>query len=258
MTIQELEILNSKSFVKGGLTFDSPEKLLTPVLSTQKDENDFILTASHPTEMAEEQENDQLIKLTSYGRLMLIKKYNIDDEMTYNVGFLVCLDYSKPFIKVFSGVNVTACTNLCIFNASDVEKYELLNNDRDKSYIKVAEYFDNAERKIEQAKNIITSMKNTIYTKQETKTALGQLLWNFCAVKNIAGKTAILNAAELLSNPKNSRYYFEEEQTAWNFYNALTDGYRDKTHLIDQPEKVLSLFKEIQKLKPLSNQLTIN
>lgn len=234
-------ILNSKQYVKNGIYFPSPSEILQPVFDTLG--TGIELQGSHEITIGEDEK-----ELTAYGRVAAIKRFDIDEETQYSIGFIYSLDNGKPFIKVFSGVNVRACTNLCIFNASHIAKFDILTN-KYGSYEALREYMQQQTKNCEDAKKIIADMKSFSMTLDEAKNALGNLLHGFSATKNIAGTNCLLSAAKLMTD-KDSSYFWNgiENRNAWDFYNALTDGYRDKIHILDQPEKVLSLYREIKNI----------
>jgi hypothetical protein len=247
--LTENTIYNSKQYVKNGFYFDEPSKTINTLIDITGPEN-ISLQCSHPAEIAED---NNLI--TAYGRLAVIKSFEIDEEINYSVGYIYALNVGKPFVKVFSGVNVKACTNLCVFNSSHRAKFDILT-DGSGAFEKVKDYIKDVNTDIENAKKIIFDMKNTFLNFEEVKLCLGQLLVNFSKTNNIAGRNCILSAGKLITDPQ-SRYYFENETTAWNLYNALTDNYRDSTHIIDHPEKVLALYEEIKKFKTFTTQVNL-
>lgn len=235
-----IEVLESKQFCKNGIPYPSPSELLTPIIDMFNNEN-ITGFGSHPVTVAENE-----IELTAYGRAGIVKTFDIDGEMNYNIGFIYSLEYSRPFIKVFSGINVKICSNMCIFNSDNLEKIDLLSEGTQKAYQKVQNFLINQERNCKDAIEIIKRMKATQLTYKETQDFFGRLLFNFSKVKNVAGTQTILKASSLLNN-KSSHYYIADNlTTAWNVYNSLTDDFREKSHIIDHPEKVWNIFKEIE------------
>lgn len=247
--MENIAILQSKQFIKNGVAFLKPLDYLNPIIDIIGSDN-IAIEGSHLNEVGEDD-----VHLKSYGRISLIKSFEIDEEINYSLGYIYALNVGKPFLKVFSGVNVKACTNLCIFNANNITKFDILTNGEGAAE-RMREYFLNVNEQINKAKVVIFEMKNTFLTTEEVKKCLGQLLMNFSNTKNIAGTTCIVNAAKLITD-NNSKYYFENNTSCWNLYNALTDNYRDTTHIIDQPEKVLSLFNEMIKFKDIKQVQSI-
>lgn len=233
------EILESKQFCKNGITFQSPKELLTNVINLFNE--NYKGFATHPVSVGEENE-----ELTAFGRVGLIKEFSIDKEMNYQIGFLYSLEQGKPFIKVFSGFNISICSNMCIFNAKNISKFDIATNGTQGSYDMINTFLNEQSNEMQKGIKLISEMKKSELSRKEVKVFLGELCLNFSATKNIAGTSCILNASKLLTD-KQSDYYFENFTNCWNVYNALTDGYRDKTHVIDQPEKVLSIYNEMKK-----------
>lgn len=233
-------ILNSNHFVKAGTPYPAVKELLKPFMEIFK-EHEITLKESHEDEM-QTQSGESLI---AFKRVSALVNFPIDEEMTYQIGFVYALDLLTPLVKVFSGVNVRVCNNLCIFSNSMYKKENF--NNRERSFSDAIGYLKNIEKNMESAKNIIYQMKNFFINEQEKNMLLGKILQAVVAPKNLAGTQSVINAAKLFNDPKNARYYFKENTNAWVFYNALTEGYEGKVHLLDQPEKVLQLFELMQK-----------
>lgn len=249
-------IYNSNSVVKNGLRYDEPKKFLDPIINLLGDENIF-LQGSDPIQIGDTENQENL--LSAFQRLSLIKKFEIDEELSYQIGFVYALDLAKPIIKVFSGVNVHACTNLCVFRADRLKEFLILQG-TEGAQPEIKNYLENLAKDMKQAKQIIFDMKNTKFTRFETRKMFGTFIDQFSAVKNIAGVQCILDAARQI-NEKNSLYYFEEDTNAWNLYNALTHDICNKKHIVQQPEKVLYLFNEMKKHKafiPSNLELQLN
>jgi hypothetical protein len=248
-------ILESNQFVNPvtGFQFPHPKMFFDRLNNELKGE--ITINGSHETVQAI---ND--IEQIAFGRVSFVKDFEISEDINYSIGFIYSYDYAKPFIKVFSGVNVKACTNLCVFNALHIEKFDFYTQGYEAAINKAIYYFNNVEKDILQSCKIIEAMKKTIFSPSEVDEFFGRILRNFSSIKNIAGVTSITNGMELLTNKK-SRYFVapNKNTNCWNIYNALTDGYRDKTHIIDQPEKVLSLFNEMLNIsKYLENPIEDN
>lgn len=238
------EVLNSKQYVKNGMQFPSPLEILKPLFDAAGYDN-FTLQGSHEAVIAHEN-----IDMVAFGRVAALKTFELDEEVSYRIGFVYSFDQGKPFIKVFSGANVHACTNLCVFDASHIAKFDIFTHGYNGAYEATKQFLTDQRKNADDAFRIIQDMKAFRMNMTEVKQALGHLMIGFSASKNVAGTTCLLDGAKLITN-KDSRYYVrpEENTTAWNFFNALTDTYREKVHIIDQPEKVLSLYREIKDIE---------
>lgn len=235
------QILNSNQYVnpKTKQTFKTPLEYmneLNPLFG-----NDIQLQGSRETLQGINDEEQ-----IAFGRVAFTKEYELTEDESYKIGFVYSYDHGKPFIKVFSGVNVHACTNLCVFNSDNITKIDIYSQGYEIATEAVKRYLKNKEQEIINAKKIIKAMKMTVLSEEEMNLCFGKILRNFSALKNVAGTTCILDAMKYLTD-KNNRYFVapDKKTNAWHLYNALTDGYREKVHIIDQPEKVLSLYKEI-------------
>lgn len=234
-------ILNSQRIVKPNLDFPFPSahELLEPVINIFG-ENNFESFATHP-ESLQVTENDET--LTAYGRAGVIKKIEIDENLSYNVGYMYALDLSKPVLKVFSGVNVKICSNMCIFNAEHFEKWELLTVGKSGGVAKVEKFMKNIDENLQQSLKIINVLKGMQFSEEETYKLLGDFLISFQLVSNHAGVNCITNAAKLLKQ-KGQPYYFEKFTSGWNIYNAITDYFGKKCHILDHPEKVWFVYEK--------------
>jgi len=241
-----MAILESHKVVKNGVAYPSPAFYLNPILKELEEspEGSLIIEGTNIDEMVDKETNEKYI---AYQRVSLIKEFTIDEELSYKIGFVYALDIGKPIIKVFTGANVHACTNLCVFGADKKQEFLILNN-TEGAQLQVKNYIQSLAQDMKQAKEIIHSMKNTFFNNEETKKMLGNFLLNFSKVKNVAGTQCLLDAATLLTDSK-SMYYFEEQTTAWNIYNAFTHNICNKKHILQQPEKVFVLYNEMLKYK---------
>lgn len=247
------EILNSHSYVKSGQPFFSPSYYLEPFLNlVEGSEGELKLDATHPTEI---RDNNGTVTYKAYERVSAVQEIKLTDELSYKVGYIYALDIGKPIIKVFSGINVFAYTNLCVFGAEKKQEF-LISNNFEGAAIQAKSYLQTLRQDADNALEIIHNMKNTFFDQQAVKDMLGEFLINFSKVKNIAGTQCLLSAAKRLTDKKDKLYYFEEQTTAWKVYNALTHDICNKSHLLHQPEKVQSLFSEMSKFKTLKAENT--
>jgi len=235
------EILESKSIVKGSsndVPYPSAADLLNPIIDIFGSEN-LSFFATHPESIG----NDQNEILTAYGRAGAIKTIEINEELNYSIGYMYALDLAKPVLKVFSGVNVKICSNMCIFNFSNMEKYEYMVTGKKGAIEKVKEYYNRVDADIENAKKIINDLRKMEFSEKEVQNLLGDFLTSFQVVKNYAGVNCIANAAKLLKDKK-THYYYENFTSGWNIYNAITDYFGKKAHIIDHPEKVYFVYEK--------------
>lgn len=247
------EILNSHKFIKNGIEYPNPSFYLTPVIKLFTEQNkkgQLIIQGDIADQVGDKTSNDKIY--TSYNRVSLIKTFDIDEEINYQIGFVYALDLGKPIIKVFSGVNVKDCTNLCIFGADKKQEFLIANNSEGAT-LHVQKYIETLTNDIKQAKQIIHDMKNTFFNTREVEKMLGDFLLGFSATKNVAGTQCLLNAANLLTS-KESMYYFENLTNAWNIYNSLTHQICNKKHILQQPEKVYTLWNEMKKHKEFASE----
>lgn len=233
-------LINSKQYVNNGLTFPSPYDLLKPFIENDNLAGQLQFQGTHPITLAENGK-----EMTAYGRVSAIAELDIDQEIKYNVGLVYSLEQGKPVFKVFSGAKVTACTNLCVWGANKIAKIDNFTN-LQSIYTSANEFLKTVQKDIEHTKEIIHLMKNFKISAKDTNQIVGKILLDVIKNKAICGTNTIVNAGKLLTDQKNKYYLGQENFNAWLLYNALTESYAEKTHILDQPEKVLNLFDIIK------------
>jgi len=250
------EILTSQRIVKGAnqdIQFPAPDELLNPILeifSKFIEPNEITGFATHPESIGTK--DDEI--LTAYGRAGVIQKIVIDEKLTYNVGYLYALDLGKPVLKIFSGINVNICSNMCIFNATNFDKYELMSVGKSGAIEKIKNFMERRNEDCQKALQIVNVLKNLQFNEEETQKLLGDFLISFQVVKNYAGVNCITNAAKLLKT-KGGIYYYEGVTSGWNIYNAITHYFGEKSHIIDHPEKVFFVYEKFIEHCKNNNQI---
>lgn len=239
VTAREL-ILNSKQFVNNGLTFPSPNDLLKPFLTSEHITGEITFSATGARTIAE---NGQ--ELTAYERVSATTEIEIDTDLKYTVGLVYSLEQGKPIFKVFSGAKVKACHNLCIWGANKIHKIDNFSN-LQSIYQSANDFLKDIQNEIAKTKKIISAMKNFKISTEDSSKILGKILLEVIENKSVCGTQTIVNAGKLLTDLTSKYYHKQENFNAWLMYNALTESYAEKTHILDQPEKVLSLFQIMQ------------
>lgn len=249
------EIATLKAYVKPGSLINFPSPLSLAQSATEV--SDLQYTGS----MEVENKNEDDSKNISFGRFNMIKSYPIDDEITYQIGILHAFDLNKPIVKVYSGIQVSACLNLKIFKADNIQKFDFTNNSQG-GMESVKNYISKVEEEIENAKRIIKFLKSVILTPQETYTLVGYLVTKVTEEKNICGTNAIQKGVELFTKKDSVYYYKNEGFNAWLLLNSFTEYYTNKTELLDIPEKCLNLYllisKKLREEKPETLALNSN
>ncbi|MCL6099783.1 MAG: hypothetical protein M1391_14550, partial [Bacteroidetes bacterium] len=121
------------------------------------------------------------------------------------LGMIFALDLQNPVIKVYTGQNAHACTNLTIFQADHVSEHSLMNNYSD-IYQKVESYVQNKELEIAKFLEIRKKLINEFYNEEQLKNELGRLLLATTKKNSKIGYGAIAGASKLIQEP-DSIYY---------------------------------------------------
>lgn len=232
------ELLQTKAFVKSGVAFNTPDRYINPFIELlQPLSPTFEVKTSGVVENANEDETHN----TAYSRALVTAKIGLDNVFKFQAGIVYGLDVQKPIIKTFCGLEVSACTNLCIFNASHVSQ-AFLTDDFRKIYTELAQNIERYESIAEEYKGIAQGLKERILTIPQIQATMGRLLEH--AVKDkFLGTSVVLSAANAIYDAKSAYAIKEGKTTAWNLYNATTAYVTEKTDILDKTGKTLSLSK---------------
>lgn len=236
------DVLSSKIYVKNGsIDFKSPKEYLMPFIDlTEKITDNYKVRVSGTVENAEEASGELN---TSYGRVLieahLPDKYGTE-ETGGIIGLVYGLDIQKPVMKVYTGQNIFACTNLCVFGAQHVFSSELLTTGSARAYQEVSKYVEEKERELENYIRVSTKLKEMQLDKESLDELIGKLVRESLKSRSI-GITPITTAAKDLYDPK-SKYAVKDGQTnGWNVYNAITEYITHKTDILDMAHKTVLL-----------------
>jgi len=251
MKVKLDELLNSKIYVKSNISFMPAKELVNNFLDSIKYTNEDITIK---TQNAVINENVEGGKNIAYPRFLVevdkgISFLNHDESSV--VGMLVAMDQLKPVIKIYSGMNAHACTNLSIFDADNVLSQDLLN-DLNHIWQNVERFANEDEIKLNLHYDIYNKMLGTILNNNMVNETLGRLLRD--SDKNHLGTSPIVNAAKLLDD-KRSIYYFDKqkETTLHNLYNSITQGITDSKDLLYKPNKSLAIAQMLIPQMPILN-----
>jgi hypothetical protein len=235
----EQEIINSCGYVKG-LEYEAPRDLLAGTLEIEPEKFEISLGG------AKEQIsiNDDGTENISFGRVNVMYTFKLSEDMQYNLGLIVALDKGKPIAKIYSGMQVIACMNMCIFGAEQVQKFDILTTGM--SYQEIfRNEFKKIEEKVFKGKQIIKWLKEIFISEEEINEINGFILMNLTREKGIAGTNPVLSAIKDQCN-KSSKYYAKNGLSGWMYYNSLTEYLEPHVHILDIPEKALNLFSVIR------------
>lgn len=236
------EILESKVFVKGNsVNFNSPRAYLEPFLEElQKANADFTVKASGAVRNANDE--DKTIN-TAFGRISVqgkIPGFNYSGSEG-TIGIVYALDLQKPLVKVFSGQEVSTCTNMCIWGAEHVYQFDIMGSGMDKAYSMAREYVEKKAEAVELHKKYSEQLLEKRWSIPEVEAMLGRLLHE--SMSERLGTSAVIAATRDLFDQKSKYAIIGEETSGWNVYNAMTDYLSHKQDIIDMPTKTLLLSK---------------
>lgn len=237
------QVLNSKVYVKENsqISFGSPESYLSPFMKKLEGTG-----ASFHVRVSNRVANKETTGETNeaFGRVLLEAKFPNNfciKEHDTVIGMVYALDTQKPTMKIYSGQNAWACTNLSIFGARYLHQVELLQG-TNSIYEKALEFVDGLTQQMRRFENIYERMNETIYQDDDIDRIIGNLLREGTRNKQI-GTSPILSAVRDLDDPK-SKYAIRNNATSqWNVYSALTQYVTDKVDIADKATKSVLLSK---------------
>jgi hypothetical protein len=238
------EILTSKAYARPNRLFLSPSQYFKGLLDIEKEKFNITVCATDE----EISINDDGTENLAFKRLDLRYQFDIDAEHKYKIGLLIALDKGKPIAKVYGGLQVTTCLNMCIFNAEQIHKFDL-----DVNQFGYVEFFKaEFKRKEEQIKRsllIKDTLKSIHLTKERITLLNGAMLEAVLHKDNhsLLGQNPIINGIKLQLK-KDSIYYNEKGLNAWLYFNCFTEYLDIKVKPLDIPEKALEVFTILHKL----------
>lgn len=232
------KILSSKVYIKegSGVTFGSPRQYVEPFLERLHNSGASYRVAVSERVANKEAENNTVNE--AYGRVLIEAKFPNHFSVKEHdsvIGLVYSLDTQKPTMKIYSGENAWACTNLSIFGARHIHSVEIVQGTVS-IYEKSLEFVEGLTAQLARFQQIYERMNDKFYQGEEINTAIGYLLRESYRNKQI-GTTPIISALKELEDNK-SKYAIREDKTSqWNMYNALTQYVTDKTDILDKASK---------------------
>lgn len=229
------ELYESKCYVKNGITFPHITSYVNPFLEILGD----VQVDTQAVEATINGEEDGDLNI-AYGRVKIEGKIFPDmGEMESVLGMIVAMDV-KPVIKIYTGQNVKACTNLTIFNSEQIFTQDLLQ-DTARVFDQTKRYLDAKEKENAEYANIISELKNIKLSHKELDEKIGFMLRSVRLPQfQKIGLNVITHAAELIDD-KESAYYIPptDDCSLWKLYNAMTQGITRNKEFLDKPMKTL-------------------
>jgi len=237
------EVLNSKVYVKENsqISFGSPRQYVEPFLEKLHNTG-----ATFRVDVSDRVANREVTGETNeaYGRVLVEAKFP-NEYCAYDhdsvIGLVYSLDTQKPAIKIYSGENAWACTNLAIFGARYIHQVEILQG-TSSVYEKALEYVEGLTEQLRRFKELYERMNEKVYRDEEINTVVGHLLREGLRNKQI-GTTPILSAVKDLEEPKSKYAIRDNSTTQWNMYSAITQYITDKVDIADKASKTVMISK---------------
>lgn len=235
------EVLTSKRYVSdANVSFPSPKEYIDPFTEIFSDAKEFRVKTMSPVVNAEESGEENV----AFARVMVEADYGVTIPGFNEIyGIVYALELAKPVIKAYSGYNVSACTNLTIFNADKIIQQDLTSNYQP-VYNELRKFKADKEFEKVEFVNIHKQLSEISYTIEELNERIGFLLRN--AQKTKIGTNAVVGAARLLDDPSSAYYTGDKTNyhcTPFNLYDAVTYHISNKGEFIEKPNKTIQLSK---------------
>lgn len=233
------EVLESKIYVSttSRIQFSSPKIYIDPFLNAVKSD-DITVKVQDPVINKNEDGTENI----SYPRVGIECKVG-NEIVGYDsvIGLIFALNIQNPVIKIYTGQNAHACTNLTIFNASAVAQRSLMNDFMD-IYSVAQKYFTEKQREIEQFTETRERLLNQFYNEEELKNELGRLLL-LTTRKNSKLSYGIIAGASKLIQDQNSQYYVQPGTniSKMKLYDAITQNITNSPDILHKPNKTLAV-----------------
>jgi hypothetical protein len=231
------KVLSSKVYVheKSQISFGSPRQYIEPFL--EKFANLNVQWKVNVSERVANKEVEGNVN-EAFGRVLIEAKFPQQfcaHDHDSVIGMVYALDLQKPVIKIYSGQNAWACTNLAIFGGRYVHQVEILSGYQS-VYDKGLEYVEGMTQQLARFQELYQRMNDTTYEGDDINKIIGYLLRQGYANKQI-GTTPVLSALKDLEEPKSKYAIREGKTTQWNLYSALTQYVTDKVDILEKASK---------------------
>ena len=237
------DVLGSKIYVKenGSINFNSPRTYIQPFLDAiAYDGNEENITVKTQVEVINDNEGGE--RNTAFGRIAIEAKVaNSVPGFQSVIGMIYALDIQKPIVKIYTGQNASACTNLTIFNAEGVFEQSLLSG-FNTVYGKATEYLNKKEAEAVEFTEIYNELTTSLMSTEELNHEIGRILRS--APRTRIGTTPIVQACSRLDS-KETIYYVKpgEPCSKMNLYDAITQSFTNSKDILDKPIKTIQLSK---------------
>lgn len=232
------DILDSNIYVKNdsNLQFKSPRQYIEPFLqAVNASDSSIHIETSRKVSNQDIATKEEYI---AYGRVLVeVNKGNGIPEHDSIIGMVYALDIGSPTIKVYTGQNARACTNLMVVGAEDVYSQSMIQN-YSRVYKIAKEFYDNKAEEIDEYNQFYELLNNTYYSHDDMNKIIGKMLRGSL---NTIGSSVIVQGVRNLSNEK-SKYYVSDGTSANNLYQSMTQVITDqKSYILEKPNKTLKL-----------------
>ena len=254
ITVDEL-LRGSATSIKGK-NYLSTEQYVTPFLNKMSSiTSDFKVQIKLADQLTLEREGDSSVPI--YNKVLiqavLSQEYQLENHSEV-IGMVYGLDVRKPVAKFYKGGINSACTNLCVFNPSDL----YVQGIQDSQVIDFSPLNLLADSQTDVA-DMVGSLKSLHFNNnEETIDKLaGSWLRNIISSSHYSdygvfklGCDSVASAYKLLFTEKESPYYCPKDKESidmYTIYNAFTQLITDdQKDIVSKVEKTLLLRKVLQ------------
>ena len=239
MTLEKIE--ESKIYQCNGVTFRHPLEVASPFLKAFGEQDLYIQTDKDVVNV-----NDDGSKNISYGRVLIQKVFG-QNEVNTTVGMIIAFDNLQ--VKLFAGAQVSACTNLCVFNSTWLINTKITS--RLDSHINYMENLVLGDGNLNWNKTIEEMVLSKLHRDAVHKLHSQFILEHKKTKDKALYGESFTNKAfgDILMEDSKSPYVMEGNYTSeWNVYNALTQQISDSKDILYAPSKSLEAYDMIKNL----------
>ncbi len=236
------EIQASKAYKgTGGATFPHPVEILSPIL--EKLDTLGEVRKEYKAILGSANINPDGSENIAYSHLMLKATIHENAEYRNKLIFVYRIDKQHETSVAF-GPEVSACMNMCIFNATMKDTYDPFKYEWKRAYDFADNILDQQARWQKECQGRIDDLKSVVIQPDDIYELFGKMIHETQVRKNgIALDLNLLMAAYRRAKTPDMMWGMQEEVdwTAWDCYNCLTQGIGSMA-LHTQPDKSLAAY----------------
>ena len=249
-TIELPQLLETKAYLKdNNINYGTPADFITPFTDLFQDIEGVTYSVNVNKESVTANQDES--KNIGYGRVSIRAKIPGNSSVRGPAMILMyALDVGNPVLKVGFGVDIYACTNLCVFSAEDHISANLnVSGARDRCYNTLIDYRNRIMAKMERYERFLQILEQHHFNgRDEIEKEFGRLSIE-CMLKKTIGIRVWNYASKQMLN-QNNKYAInlDGSVSAYHILNAMTQHVTDNADIkeqLDLSHSVCSLYDHL-------------